>query len=227
MAEAEPKRQVRYFVSYSHLDEALGGDFLTRLKSLLAMSAAYEFVGWRDDQIDLGSEWRQQIAAALEACDLGLLLLSPNFFSSDYIRRHELPRLLIEAAAGTPGAKLLAPVVLVPFPLGDEVDLRGLEARQLFRDDKKRAFEQCWGGDQKAATPTCCWPAPGAARRDWRRWRRCSVTNRPRRRPRTGGSRRPPTRDRPPTPKPWRRLPIRCGDRWTSRRSGGSNVGAF
>lgn len=49
---------------------------------------------WHDRQIEPGGEWYRSIQAAMNDCDVALLLLSPLFLASRFIQEEELPRLL-------------------------------------------------------------------------------------------------------------------------------------
>jgi hypothetical protein len=68
-----------------------------------------------------------------------LLLLSPGFFSSSFILREELPRLL------GPGVDKVLPVMLKRVPMDGSRDLHGLDARQVFTGAKGRCFTETRG----------------------------------------------------------------------------------
>ncbi len=83
----------RVFISYSHNaeDQALLKEFRVHLKpwektTLLDM--------WSDQQIKPSQDWHREIQDALESTAVAILLVSPEFLASDYIRRYELPSLL-------------------------------------------------------------------------------------------------------------------------------------
>ncbi len=146
-------RDLAYFLSYARADRPQ----VERLRGLLAPRLAivrgFRFTGWIDDEIRLGERWTDAIEAALAGCDLGLMLLSPAFFASGFIRREELPHFIDQSAApAAPGAtgqtrirKPLVPVMLKPVPLDGSADLAGLEQLQVFRDRAGRAFSQTRG----------------------------------------------------------------------------------
>lgn len=113
-----------YFVSYAHDDDRLKRDLLKRLAVRLAIAKGYRFESWDDRRLLVGEAWFDCIVAAIARCDAGLLLLSPAFFASPFIRKHELPKLLAE--------KRLIPVALRPLPLDGSADLAGIEALQIF-----------------------------------------------------------------------------------------------
>ena len=127
------KTPVKFFVSYSHDDQALADDFLLRLVRQAAPSRRYAYSLWRDTGLLVGQAWFDQILQALQDCDLGLLLVSPSFLGSQFIGQHELPQFV----GGT--AKPVVPVELQPVNF-DRHDLKGLEQYQLFRFDRKRAY---------------------------------------------------------------------------------------
>jgi hypothetical protein len=152
-------RDLAYFLSYARADRPQ----VERLRDLLAPRLAivrdFRFTGWIDDQIHVGERWTDAIDAALAGCDFGLMLLSPAFFASGFIRSEELPRFIeLVAGPGTgPGAavqtrirKPLVPVMLKPVPLDGSADLAGLEQVQVFRDREGRAFSQTRGTTAEA-----------------------------------------------------------------------------
>src|ERR1700682_872238 len=68
----------------------------------------------------------------MEACDFGLLLVSPAFLGSHFIRKEELPYLLEN--------KHVIPVSVRRVLFDGSMDLRGLAERQIFSDSGGKAF---------------------------------------------------------------------------------------
>ena len=122
----------RIFLSWAHDDhrekDSLLGDLMKELKVL----AGVRFDWWEDSHLDLGEHWRRGILARLEECDYGLQLLSPCFFASDFIARHEIPPFV-----GPEPRKRALPVGLRPFALDGSARTHGVEALQVFLLDGK------------------------------------------------------------------------------------------
>lgn len=101
---AAPPLQV--FVSYSHHDtgwrERLFGDFV--------LTTAGDCLIWSDASIRAGDSWADEIERRLQGCAVAVLLTSPNFLKSQFIRERELPCILQRARAG--GLRVLW------FPIG-------------------------------------------------------------------------------------------------------------
>ena len=95
------------FVSYSHQD----GEWLALLRKHLAPYVHGGSVSvWDDTRIGAGENWKDAIVQALRTARVAVLLVSPDFLASDFIRRNELPPLL--AAARGKGLKIIwLPVV--------------------------------------------------------------------------------------------------------------------
>ncbi|MBM3496160.1 MAG: TIR domain-containing protein, partial [Armatimonadetes bacterium] len=87
----KPAKSPRVFISYSHKDSRE----LERLKVHLR---PYEWSGavdaWDDQRLVPGQQWLDEIKAAIAVADVAVLLVSPDFLASRFIRDNELPPLL-------------------------------------------------------------------------------------------------------------------------------------
>jgi formylglycine-generating enzyme required for sulfatase activity len=90
------------FISYSRKDRAFLERFWTHLSPLETL---YGLQRWDDSRIQPGDIWLEEIERALERAQVALLLVSPDFLASDFIRRKELPCLL--EAAQNDGLEIL------------------------------------------------------------------------------------------------------------------------
>jgi len=88
---------MRAFISYSHHDKAALDRLHVHLKNL---TRAGHIETWYDRDILAGSELNAEIERELEAADLFLLLVSPDFIASDYCVEREMKRALERHAAG-------------------------------------------------------------------------------------------------------------------------------
>jgi tetratricopeptide (TPR) repeat protein len=79
------------FISYSHKDEVWKDRLLTHLR-ISEKEGLLEL--WDDRRIAAGTEWRSEIQKAIDAADIGILLISADFLVSDFIRGEEIPRML-------------------------------------------------------------------------------------------------------------------------------------
>jgi formylglycine-generating enzyme required for sulfatase activity len=82
------------FISYSHKDRAFLEQFWTHIRPL---EEDYGLQRWDDSRMRPGDIWLKEIEQALKRAQVALLLVSPDFLASDFIRRKELPA-LFEAA---------------------------------------------------------------------------------------------------------------------------------
>jgi WD40 repeat protein len=122
--ELQEDRPLRFFVSYAHTDQKLKADLIERLQVQLDTHPAFQFELWSDGEILLGVDWCESIQRAMEACDFGLLLVSPNFLSRKFIKNHELPYLLKN--------KPIIPIAVRKLIMDGGADLLGLEKKQIF-----------------------------------------------------------------------------------------------
>src|SRR5437660_4765349 len=94
------------FVSYSHSDKK----WLGRLdKFLRPLGREQKIISWNDTSIKPTNLWSEEIVKALNNARVAILLISANFFASDFIYNVELPALL-KSAEGL-GTKIL-PVII-------------------------------------------------------------------------------------------------------------------
>lgn len=81
----------KIFICYSRRDSRWRDDLLKMLSP--PMRSGMVDIWW-DEKIEPGQHWKNEIDTALVKTKMGLLLVSPNFFASDFITNHELPYLL-------------------------------------------------------------------------------------------------------------------------------------
>jgi tetratricopeptide (TPR) repeat protein len=88
---------VRVFYSYAHEDEALR-DELEKHLSLMQRQGIIQ--AWHDREITAGRAWKDAFDQHLEAAELILLLISPDFLHSDYCYDIEMRHALARHDAG-------------------------------------------------------------------------------------------------------------------------------
>ena len=104
------------FVSYAHADNEstdASQRWLDRLLEMLKpLHLNDEVSAWSDRDIATGDDWAEQIGTALERyARAAVLLISPAFLASDFIRTSELPSLLhAHRLAGD--AMLIVPIII-------------------------------------------------------------------------------------------------------------------
>ncbi|MCF6431081.1 toll/interleukin-1 receptor domain-containing protein [Leisingera sp. MMG026] len=89
---------MRAFISYSHHDKAALDRLHVHLKNLTRDG---QIETWYDRDILAGSELDAEIEREMEAANLFLLMISPDFIASDYCVEREMKRALERHAAGS------------------------------------------------------------------------------------------------------------------------------
>lgn len=101
-----PGTLLNVFVSYAHKDVAYLEDLKRHFKPLRSSVRI-----WDDTHIAPGSKWHDQIKDQIKMANVAILLISADFFNSDFILDNELPPLLKSAEKG--GTQILS-IILKP-----------------------------------------------------------------------------------------------------------------
>jgi hypothetical protein len=143
---ADSRREVRFFVSYAQNNLSLALKFKQKFEDQLRPSRAYSFSLWQDVEILPGQYWKKEINDSLTACDLGLLLITPSFLSSSFIKAVELP-----AFVGVDAPKPFIPVLLSDINIKRH-DLAGLDNNQIYayksNGGARKSFGKCNGSQR-------------------------------------------------------------------------------
>ncbi len=105
---AEPAQAFEIFYSYAHKDEKLRDELDKHLYNLQRQGLITE---WYDRDISAGTEWERDIDTHLDSAHVILLLISPDFMSSEYCYSIEMKRALERHKAGE--ARVI-PIILRP-----------------------------------------------------------------------------------------------------------------
>ncbi|ASC69216.1 putative GUN4 domain containing protein [Halomicronema hongdechloris C2206] len=152
------------FISYSHRDEALKAELEVHLSPLKRQRRIQP---WQDRQIEAGTEWNQQILNALDAADIILLLISPQFINSEFCFDKEMQRALQRHQHGT--ARVI-PIILRPTDWQDspfgKLQVLPKDGQPITRwDDRDEAFLNVVRGIRRAVDTLA--PAAAAADDGW------------------------------------------------------------
>lgn len=110
---AEPTKAISVFYSYAQEDAGLHDELD---KHLGTMKRLNQIVGWHNRDIQAGTEWDKEIDEHLNAAQIILLLISPDFVASDYCYSIEMKRAL---ERHNNGEARVIPVILRPFEMKD------------------------------------------------------------------------------------------------------------
>lgn len=79
---SSPSTRTKVFISYSHADK----EWLERLRRhLKPLDREGRLECWDDTHIRPGDDWKQEIQNALDTAQVAVLLISADFFASDFI----------------------------------------------------------------------------------------------------------------------------------------------
>lgn len=92
----EKINKYKIFISYSHANDLYFNRLMTHLKGLKMIIDGFDV--WSDKEIHAGQQWKSEISKALSESNIAILLVSPDFLASDFIKNNELPPILRKAA---------------------------------------------------------------------------------------------------------------------------------
>ena len=87
----ELAKEIKIVFCYAHKDKALLDELERHLGTLKRLG---QITTWHDREILPGGEWKHEINSQLLTADIALLLISPNFISSNYCYSVEMQRVL-------------------------------------------------------------------------------------------------------------------------------------
>ena len=126
--ENKMEKKHSIFISYSHEDK----EWLTKvLKYLKPLQRFYNNLEvWSDEKIKASDVWNEEIDNALSQATIAILIVSPDFESSDFITNEELQPLLEKAKKE--GTRIM-PLIVRPCAFFEE---NGLSKYQAVNDPK-------------------------------------------------------------------------------------------
>lgn len=90
-------KKVNIFVSYSHENSQ---EFAEVRKTLQSIEGDIGIDVWDDTQLLVGDKWDEKIKESLAKADIGILLVTTPFLTSQYINRKEVKQLLLQYNEG-------------------------------------------------------------------------------------------------------------------------------
>ncbi|MES9946592.1 MAG: toll/interleukin-1 receptor domain-containing protein [Candidatus Thiodiazotropha sp.] len=115
----------RVFISYSHANPVWFRHLEIHLVGLWDRLEV-----WSDKDIPVGTDWFPRIQSALDRAKIAIMLVTPEFVASDFIRTHEVPKILEAANRGD--------LTLFWILVSDShYELIGLDAKQASHDISK------------------------------------------------------------------------------------------
>src|SRR5205807_7638861 len=121
----ETARSVRIFYAYAHADKDLRNNLAKQLDSLgRGHLRGWYISGWYDREILPGTDWNKEIDENLNKAHIILLLISPDFLSSDYCYGIEMKKAMERYEQGEAH---VIPVILRPVHWEEIPELEKLE----------------------------------------------------------------------------------------------------
>jgi len=112
--------ELSIFISYAHADHKA----ITGIRRQLAIiQRKYNCRVWYDREIKAGEFWPEEIDSHLQQASIAILLISADFYASEYIQDNEFPKLMFRLSQGQ--------VILLALLLGEVATLSDLDNIQF------------------------------------------------------------------------------------------------
>lgn len=154
--EQKMTEAIKIFYCYAHEDKVFRDDLEKHLSPLKRLGQIAE---WHDREILPGGEWRHEIDTHLDMADVILLLVSPNFFYSDYCYSIEMKKAFSRHTAEDTSIIpiLLRPVHWQETPLG-ELQILPTHGKPITKwRSRDEAYFDIVKGIQKIVHPLLAW----------------------------------------------------------------------
>ena len=142
-AEARKAKRTEIFISYAHADME-ETDYVKELKThLKPLERTNKITTWSDENIKLGNKWDAEIKAAISRAKFAVLMVSADFFASDYIVDSELDPILksVEETGATIFWVLVSTCNYEIFGIGDYQAIKKNIEKPLIRCEKDERNE--------------------------------------------------------------------------------------
>src|SRR6267142_2944260 len=83
--------QKTVFISYSHKDEREKTKLLRHLRGMLSLD---EIEAWHDEPVREHADWEQGIRQAINKATVAVMILTPSYLQSHFVKHNEVFRLL-------------------------------------------------------------------------------------------------------------------------------------
>lgn len=103
--------KVNFFISYAHKDQDYFDSLQKGLKNYGRNSKDFHWDIWTDENILVGSLWDENIQEKVISSDIAILLITENFFASNYIKEHEFNNFIDRAKLNQ---TLIFPILVSP-----------------------------------------------------------------------------------------------------------------
>jgi len=102
---------MKIFISYSHKDDKWR-KLLSEQLQILELEGLVQL--WDDQKLHAGEHWRERLYQQLLEAQIAILMISPSFLTSDFIRNVEVATLFEQCEKE--GGTILYPLLIRPCP---------------------------------------------------------------------------------------------------------------
>lgn len=128
------------FLSYARHDIVLASEFMIEFRIRAAARSDLNIELWHDEMIDTGEIWFEVIKSQMDEASVAVMLLSPAFAISEFIKLHEITHFIDNRK-----------ILLLPLLVSSEInrlDLGMLDGLQIYRyrpqgQQNELSYQEC------------------------------------------------------------------------------------